>query len=73
MGKSVTVQTGVGPVVVAADDLVALAVDPLALDRNRLDQLNSGRMPWSLGPLGDLLWMIVPETRPLVVELFAGS
>lgn len=35
------------------------------------EQVARGSMSWSLGELGDLFWMAVPETRPILVELAA--
>ncbi|GAA2987187.1 hypothetical protein [Actinokineospora diospyrosa] len=31
-------------------------------------QLSTGRMNWSLTPLCDLVWMLIPEARPFVAE-----
>ncbi|MBM7774745.1 hypothetical protein JOD54_004949 [Actinokineospora baliensis] len=31
-------------------------------------QWESGRMRWSLGALGDLTWMVLPEARPFLVR-----
>ncbi|MEU5696745.1 hypothetical protein [Actinosynnema sp. NPDC020468] len=37
-------------------------------EADRREQVESGRMTWSLGRLADLLWMLVPESREFIVE-----
>ncbi|WP_253887221.1 hypothetical protein [Actinokineospora diospyrosa] len=32
------------------------------------EQWASGRMRWSLGALGDITWMVLPEARPFLVR-----
>jgi hypothetical protein len=68
-GAVVTVDTGAGPVEVAAGSLAAMALNPKALARKRFQLVNDGRMSWSLGAFGDLLWMVVPASRSFLVEL----
>lgn len=67
--RTVTVETASGPVRVHADSLIALVSDPSNLDRERLDRIDRGVMAWSLGKFADLLWMVVPESREMIVEL----
>lgn len=63
----VTIKTESGEVRVHAGSLIALASDWIQQDE--IKQLEQGRMAWSLGEFPDLLWMIVPEARSLIVEL----
>jgi hypothetical protein len=52
--------------------LAAGALDPARLERERAEGLARGRMALSLGSeLADLLWLVVPEARPLLAALLA--
>lgn len=45
------------------------ALDPRRVPAEELTQLQEGRMQWSLGFAGDLLWMLIPEMRPALAEI----
>lgn len=50
--------------------LVAMVMNPERLEREQAELIERGRMAWSLeSELADLLWMLVPEARPLLADL----
>jgi hypothetical protein len=66
-----TINAAWGSYQVRRDSLAAMALDPERLAREDAELIERGRMAWSLGTeLADLLWMLVPEARPALVELF---
>lgn len=38
-------------------------------DEEPVGPLETGRMAWSLGRVADLFWLLVPESRPIIVTL----
>lgn len=67
----VTIKAAWGSYQVPRDSLVAMVLAPERLAREEAELIERGRMSWSLGTeLADLLWMLVPEARPTLVELF---
>lgn len=65
----VEIPTPKGPVRVRAEWLDGSPLESLSLDRSELEQIESGRMWVSLGLLNDLLWMTVPEIRPVLASV----
>jgi hypothetical protein len=65
-----TINAAWGSYQVRRDSLAGMALDPERRDRKKAELVERGRMAWSLGTeLADLLWMLVPEMRPSLVEL----
>ncbi|MFE0028827.1 hypothetical protein [Amycolatopsis sp. NPDC059021] len=58
-----------GKIRVPKDSLIALALNPENEERERRLLIERGTMNWSISKLGDLLWMFVPEFRPMIAEL----
>ena len=54
---------------VPANSLAAMALDPRKLEHERIERIERGSMPWSLGKFADLMWMVVPESRPIISDL----
>ncbi|WP_143229826.1 hypothetical protein [Actinophytocola xanthii] len=64
-----TITTPWGSYQVPASGFFASVYDPTSMERAHLEQIERGSMGLSLGKFPDLLWMIVPESRPIIAEL----
>lgn len=70
----VTINAVWGSYQVHRDSLVAMALNSEQISREDAAIIERGRMAWSLGTeLADLLWMLVPEMRPVLVDLFTNE